>query len=407
MRTTGGLVVGQADRRQIRSTMPAFYAPKPRPYDRSEVRCAFELVADRVDRLIRNFYAELFVGLGSDAFAMFPSSMVAQREDFGRTLVQWVVTDDPDAMGAHLAQLGADHRKFDVEPQHYDLAGEALISAWRNLIGAGWTPKMEAALRASYGRLASIMIDGAEAHRLEPTWWGATVVAHERVLPDFAVLTLQADAPYAFKPGQYLTIEIPGHGREWRQMSIASAPRPDNTFDLQVRAVNASGVSAGLVMHTRTGDRVRLGPPRGNDLVIEPGTIRNGLLCVCSGTGSAPISAVIESVMSWPDYPQLYAFVGVRTAADMYPVDQLNRHVRAGNRADQIQVRGVVSDDPAYTGLRGRVEDVVPDLKDWAHLGFDVLVSGPDAMMATTIDGLARRGVPSERIHFDQYDAPI
>ncbi|MGI8677719.1 MAG: globin domain-containing protein [Jatrophihabitans sp.] len=407
VRTTGGLVVGPAERRQAPTTMPAFYAPTPKPYDRSEVRRAFELVADRVDRLVRNFYAELFVGLGEDAFDMFPSSMVAQREDFGRILLQWVVTDDPDAMTAHLSQLGADHRKFDVEPRHYELARAALINSWHNLVGDEWTPRMETALNASYTRLASTMIDGAETHRLQPKWWDATVVSHDRVLSDFAVLTLQADAPYAFKPGQYLTIEIPGHGREWRQMSIASAPRADNTLDLQVRSVNATGVSAGLVMHTTVGDRVRLGPPRGNDLVIEAGTIRNGLLCVCSGTGAAPISAVVESVMSWPEYPAVYAFVGVRKAADMYPVDQLNRQVRSAGRADHIQVRGVVSDDPAYTGLRGRVEDVVPALKDWAQLGFDVLVSGPDAMMASTILGLTDRGVPPERIHFDQYDASV
>ena len=57
---------------------------------------------------------------------MFPSSMTAQRQEFGKALVQWVVTDDPDAMTAHLEQLGADHRKFDVEPRHYEVAGAAL-----------------------------------------------------------------------------------------------------------------------------------------------------------------------------------------------------------------------------------------------------------------------------------------
>lgn len=401
----GGLIVGHAERRRAPTITPTFYAAAPKPYDRSEMRRAFDLVADRADKLVRTFYAELFVALGDDALRMFPSSMVAQREDFGRALVQWVVTDSPDSMTAHLAQLGADHRKFDVQPAHYDLVGTALISAWKNLAGDAWTPRMESVVRASYTRLASIMIDGAAANQDEPKSWGATVIAHERVLPDFAVLRLQPDAPYPYRPGQYLTIEVGSHRRQWRQMSIASAPRPDNTFELQVRSVNATGVSAALVMHTRIGDRVRLGPPRGNDLVIEPGTVDNGLLCVCSGTGAAPVSAVVESVMNWPDYPPLHAFVGVRTAGDLYPVDQLSRLVRSSARADQVHVHGVVSDDPAYTGLRGRVEDVVPELKDWAQLGFDVLVSGPNLMMATTINELIDRGVPSRRIHFDQYEA--
>ena len=72
-----------------------------------------------------------------------------------------------------------------------------------------------------------------------------------------------------------------------------------------------------------------------------------------------------------------------------------------------MQVVGVVSDDPTWTGLRGRVEDVVPALKDWAHLEVDVLVAGPDAMMASTVRGLTDRGVPAGRIRFDQYETTV
>ena len=91
-------------------------------------------------------------------------------------------------------------------------------------------------------------------------------------------MRIQVDEPYPYRAGQYLTLELPSHRREWRSMSIASAPRSDNTFDIHVRAVGASGVSAALVWQTRVGDRLRLGPPRGNDLVIEPGTLSGGLL---------------------------------------------------------------------------------------------------------------------------------
>lgn len=418
----GGLVVGSAELREQPVETPAFYVPEPEPprpsppdspaavfgpaepYDREVVRKAFDQVSDRADRLIRDFYAELFVRLGSEAFGMFPASMVDQREDFGRALVQWVVADDPDALHAHLAQLGADHRKFAVEPRHYTIAGQAMVSAWKNLAGTSWTPEVEHAVVNSYVRLATTMIDGALRANEQPATWGATVIGHTRVLADFAVLRVQPDAPYPYKPGQYLTVESPLHPKLWRQMSVASAPRPDNTLDLHVRAVGATGVSAALVGHTKVGDRLRLGPPRGNGLVIEPGTVSGGVLCVCSGTGAAPISAVVQSMLTWPECPELYAFVGGRTRADMYPVEHLAALARAGGRADRIQVYGVVSDDPGYTGYRGRVEHLVPRLRNWAKLGVDVLVSGPDTMIATAVLGLTDSGVPLERIHFDQYD---
>jgi NAD(P)H-flavin reductase/hemoglobin-like flavoprotein len=460
----GGLVVGQADLRQPAVELPQFYTPSPQsgvaptapapdtspaahiaasqalttqmpaiqvpiieaptrpaappaaptelapaaapqPYDRRAVRRAWELTSDRADQLVRNFYAELFFALPNEAMHMFPSSMVAQRDDFGRALVQWVVTDDPESMTAHLDQLGADHRKFEVEPRHYEIAGAALVSAWSNLLGKDWTPDVEAAVVGSYTRLATIMIDGAMRKQHEPAYWGATIIAHKRVMGDFAVLRVQPDAPYPYKAGQYLTVEVGSHSRQWRQMSIASAPRADNTFDIHVRAVAATGVSAALVMHTKPGDRIKLGPPRGNDLVIEPGTVSGGLLCVCSGTGAAPISAVVESLMGWPETPPLYAFVGGRTIDDMYPVDQLNQLVHSGGKGERVRVYGVVSDDPSYVGYRGKVEQVVPTLLDWARLDVDVLVAGPNTMIESTVGGLTDLGVPMTKIHFDQYES--
>jgi NAD(P)H-flavin reductase len=412
--------MGTAELRQPPLDLPSFYRPdpaasdgidRPRPTpepdergDRKLVRELWDEMSDRADKLIRMFYAELFAILGGEALTMFPSDMTVQRDDFGRLLVQWVLTEEPETLGENLRQLGADHRKFAVEARHYELAGQALINAFRGVAGASWTPRVESAVVSSYNRLASTMIDGAIAASTEPSSWDATVIAHERVLPDFAVLRIQPDAPYPYKAGQYLTVEASTHRLQWRQMSIASAPRANNTFDVHVRSVGASGVSAALVAHTKVGDRLRLGPPRGNDLVVEPGTVPGGLLCVCSGTGAAPISAVVESMVAWKETPPLYAFVGGQTARDLYPVNLLNHLVRTSGRDDQVRVYGVVADDPDYVGYRGRVEALVPSLLDWAELGVDVLIAGPNRMISSTVAGLTDHGVPLERIHFDQYE---
>jgi NAD(P)H-flavin reductase/hemoglobin-like flavoprotein len=416
--TTGTIVLGTAERRLPQIELPSFYQP-PAPslerpydnpglltrhltYDRDDLREAWDLISDQADRFISTFYAELFVRL-PDAMYMFPSHMTRQRQDFGKALVQWVLADDPEAMTANLRQLGADHRKFDVEPRHYEVAGAALVSAWRTLAGNKWRPRYEAAILGSYTRLASAMIDGAMQSLSQPASWSARVIEHHRVLHDFAVIRVQPDEPYAFRAGQYVTLELATRPKEWRQMSIASAPRADNTFDIHVRAVGVTGVSAALVMHTHVGDRLRLGPPRGNDLVVEHGTVSGGLLCVASGTGAAPITAVVESMLDWPDPTPVYAFVGGRTQDDIYPVHVLEQMIRTRGRVKDAAVYGVVSDDPAYTGYRGRVETVVPGLANWADLGVDVLIAGPDPMIAATVQNLTDVGVPREKIHFDQY----
>jgi NAD(P)H-flavin reductase len=273
------------------------------------------------------------------------------------------------------------------------------------LAGAAWNAELEQALIASYVRLASLMIDGALANQHQPASWGATVVGHQRVGSDFAVLRVQPDEPYAFKPGQYLTVEAASLPKHWRAMSVASAPRPDNTLDLHVRAVGATGVSAALVMHTGEGDRLRLGPPRGTNLVLDPESVDAGVLCVCSGTGAAPVCAVVEAMLGWPVVPPLHAFVGARTRADLYPVEHLRRLVSDAGLRAKARVHGVVSDDPYYPGYRGRVEQVIPGMQNWAALGVDVLIAGPNAMIASTVHALTASGVPPAKIHFDQFDA--
>ncbi|MCU1659624.1 MAG: NAD(P)H-flavin reductase [Pseudonocardiales bacterium] len=412
----GELVVGNVERRIPPLDLPEFYvaqAPPPPPeplfpvgqtdFDPALVREAFSFVSDRADRLVADFYAELFFRV-KEAPMMFPSSMTRQRQEFGRAVVQWIVDDNPAGLTAHLEQLGDDHRKFNVEPRHYEVAGAAMVSAWKRLAGDKWTDAHEAAIVGSYTRLASTMIDGAMRHSSEPASWGAQIVDHQRLSADFAVLRIQPDAPYPYKAGQYLTLELPAHRREWRSMSIASAPRHDNAFDIQVRAIGASGVSAALVAHTHVGDRLTLGPPRGNDLVVEPGTAPEGLLCVAAGTGAAPITAVVESVLGWPQPPRLYTFVGSRTREDIYSVERMSKLIHAGGYWLNAEVHAVLSDDPTSDGYHGRVEDLVPRLRDWATLGVDVLVAGPDSMIATTVSELADCGVPRDKIHFDRFE---
>jgi NAD(P)H-flavin reductase len=101
----------------------------------------------------------------------------------------------------------------------------------------------------------------------------------------------------------------------------------------------------------------------------------------------------------------LHVFVGARRRDDLYPVEHLRRLVNDAGRGGKVRVHGVVSDDPFYPGYRGRVEQVVPGMQNWAELGVDVLIAGPNAMIAATVHALTAVGVPAEKIRFDQFDA--
>jgi NAD(P)H-flavin reductase len=245
------------------------------------------------------------------------------------------------------------------------------------------------------------MIEAAEqaAHQT-PAWWTAKVVKHELRSPDIAVLTLEPDAPYKFRAGQYLSLETQRWPRVWRHFSIASAPRADNILTLHVRAIPAGWVSSALVNHTKVGDIVRLGPPSGT-MVCNSTSMRD-LLCVAGGTGLAPIKAMIEDMAKWNTTRRVRLFFGARHDDELYDLADLER---LAYRRQWLSVVAAVSHDTHYPGERGMLPDVVARHGDFFDHweGHDVYVSGSVPMVRATIARLQELNIPLASIRFDAY----
>ena len=85
---------------------------------------------------------------------------------------------------------------------------------------------------------------GAERTPSDPPYWHAEVLTHERRGRDIAVFTCRPLMPFAFRAGQYVSLECQYQPRLWRTYSVANAPRADGTLEFHVRAVGAGWVSA-------------------------------------------------------------------------------------------------------------------------------------------------------------------
>lgn len=365
------------------------------------IRDSFALVADVPDKVVTHFYALLFTeypGLRG----LFPPMMDAQRDRLFQALVRVAgAADRPETLAGYLRELGRDHRKYGARPEHYDAVWRCLISALKRFAGPAWTSEMDLAWLAAYQLVAGTMIEAAEqdAHRA-PAWWTARVVGHELRTRDIAVLTLEPDAPYDFRPGQYLSLETQRWPRVWRHYSIAGAPRRDNTLTLHVRAVPAGWVSNALVNHTRIGDVVRLGPPMGTMFCTTMSP--RDVLCVAGGTGLAPIKAIIEDLALWNTNRQVRLFFGARRDEELYDLPALTALVE---RFPWLSLVTPVSHDPCAPGERGMLPDVVARHGDfhehWA--GHDVYVSGSVPMVRATIARLQELNIPLANIRFDAY----
>lgn len=365
------------------------------------------------DQVPLRFYSRLFL-MAPDIRPMFPLSMAAQRDRLVTALGHTVShVDDLERVVPYLQQLGRDHRKFGVAPEHYGPVGEALLATLADFLGNEWGPDLAHDWAEAYQLVARTMVDAAEqSSRTTPALWAAEVVAHERRTFDIAVLTVRPEQRYDYSPGQSMALETALRPRMWRYFSPANAPRDDGSVDLHVRRLPGGTVSGALVDKVQKGDVVHLGAPVGHRLTLDTAG-RADLLLIAGGTGLAPLKALVEQVAHrtavGDDRRRVTLFVGARTSRELYDLEAL----RAMDTVlPWLTVVPTLTDDPLHAGPlthqdagrgieHGAVGDVVLRHGSWRD--HEVYVCGSDQMVLATVQQLRDVGCPADRLHFEGF----
>ena len=357
---------------------------------------SWSLVEEHQDKVAGYFYARMFLSY-PDLRDLFPVHMDMQRSRLLNAIVTAVQTlDDPEKFDDYLRGLGRDHRKFHVEPEHYEVVGGALIEAMRTYAGEQWGIEYDQAWADAYAVIASRMMAGADADP-NPPYWYAEVVSHERRSQDIAVFTVQPLQALEFRAGQYLSLECPKYQpRLWRTYSVANAPRRDNTLEFHVRAVGAGWVSSSLVRRLAIGDMIKLAAPMGT-MNLDRRSTRDAVF-IAGGTGLAPIKSLLEELTRYNRTRWVHVFFGARNREDLYDLADLNR---LAARYPWLSVVTACSDDPTFPGEQGNISDVVARYGPWNEHDFFVSGSGP--MVKSTLKTLAELQVPSIRIKYDSF----
>lgn len=359
--------------------------------DPAALKASWGQLARHGDSVPGFFYAWLFTA-HPQLREFFPMSMAAQRDRLVTALGRIVSrVDELATVVPFVEELGRDHRRFDIKPEHYGPVGEALLATLAHFLGPSWTPQLAGDWTAAYETLAGVMNGAAEAAS-GPASWAATVVGHERRGFDTAVIRLRPDQHFPFRAGQAVPLEVPSRPRLWRYYSPASAPRRDGTLDLHVKAVPGGQVSTAVVSGLSTGDTVRLGAAFGQALSLDPASTRP-LLLIAGGTGLAPLKALVEQVAAEGGQRHAVLVAGARTEADLYDLPALAEMARAW---PWLSVVPAVSDDQWYRGERGTAADVAARLGSWHD--YDIYACGSAAMVAATRQRLRAAGLPPSRL---------
>lgn len=360
------------------------------------IRESFAVIEPYQAEVTKFFYAMLF-SLAPATRDLFPANMEVQRSRLLRALIHLVqMVDRPDELMPFLRQLGRDHRKFGVVSKHYEPFGTALLAAIKTFAGQAWTPQVERAWAEAYTVVARTMQEAAEADD-GPAYWPATVVDHQRLNLDLAVVRIQPEHAVPYRPGQYVSIEVPQRPRLWRYLTPANAPREDGLIEFHVRAVTNGRVSRSIVGHSQPGDSWRIGPPLGRMIVDRSANM--DILMIAGGTGIATMQAILDDLARWGENPRVHLFYGGRVNDDLYALENLQR-LAAVN--PWLTVVPVLESEPNSNGVEhGTLADVVTRYGAWEDR--DVLVSGSPTMIRSTVSRMLVAGTPLDHIRYDPF----
>ncbi|MGF7120121.1 FAD-binding oxidoreductase [Rhodococcus sp. AG1013] len=382
------------------------------PAEISLIRAQFAAVTsstDTRDRFAHTFYTQFF-GRIPQSRSLFPAGMDGQRVKLVAA-VEFIVRglDDTDRLLPFLAQLGRDHRKYGVQREHYAAAGNALLDAMRDADSDGpWGPHSDAAWRELIALITTTMSDAADADDF-PALWEATVVSHERVLRDLAIIRLESDSPIPYSAGQYLSVQIPQRPQMWRYLSPAMPTNPFGQLEFHVRRVSGGWVSPAMVNETAVGDRWQLSSPLGG-LHVDRESGQD-VLMIAGGTGLAPLRAQIMDMAHRGINPRVHLFVGGTYPCDLYDIETL-WHLSLSN--PWLTVVPVTEEDEnpwwhpypspepppgMHQRLLGPLGRVVGQFGTWADR--QVQICGSPAMVKTTAYALQRTGTPASSISHD------
>ena len=182
----------------------------------------------------------------------------------------------------------------------------------------------------------------------------------------------------SYREGQFLTVELPDG--DLRSYSMAAPVCDDGTLELHIRLYPNGKFSSLLRDRLGAGDKLKVHGPFGDCTWQAPSSSQTPVLMLATGTGIAPLKALLEAALRAGCANPIWVYWGGRKAEDFYLSAHFNALTRWHRNLRFITV--VAPDgDPCWTGERGYVQDVAarrhPNLD-----GACVYVCGAPAMVS-------------------------
>ena len=221
----------------------------------------------------------------------------------------------------------------------------------------------------------------------------------EKLAPDVMRIhmKLPANERLRFLAGQYIDILMRGGMR--RSLSMANAPHDDAVLELHLR--NYGGPFSQYVFNRmKEKEILRFEGPLGTFFLREDSA--KPIVLVASGTGFAPIKAIVEHALHRGISRPMTLYWGGRRRADIY-LDHLPREWQSDRGIAYVPVLSEAQPEDQWTGRTGFVHRAV--MEDFPDLsGYQVYACGAPAMVeAAHKDFTTVCGLPDEEFYCDAF----
>jgi NAD(P)H-flavin reductase len=219
----------------------------------------------------------------------------------------------------------------------------------------------------------------------------STVLGVDWLSSDVVRLRLSRPDGFDFRAGQYLSLRNPdGLSRSY---SIASLP-DDGVIDLHVRIYPNGRMGSWIANCAKPGDAVTLTGPFGECFYL-PAREQQPLLLIGTGTGLAPLQAILRDALANGHTGPIHLYHGAVTPAGLYLVEELAALA-------SVNYRAVVLSGDAPNVTTGAIDAVA--LGDHPKLnGWRVFLCGDPALVRTLKKKVFLAGAAMRDIHADAF----
>ena len=233
------------------------------------------------------------------------------------------------------------------------------------------------------------------------------VISLSRPAPDVALLRLQlpANQRFQFHAGQYVEFILKDGAR--RCYSMANAPSRLGTppaIELHIRHLPGGLFTDQVFSTLKEKDILRMEGPFGSFFLRnEAADQARPMILLASGTGLAPIKALVEQLRDSGNTRLAVLYWGCRSRADLYLHDWAQQAAADMPQLRYVPVLSDATPEDAWTGRTGFVHQAVmadfPDLS-----GHQVYACGAPVMVdSARRDFVERCGLPAEQFLADAF----